>query len=504
VINGGFDPAPFASLVGDTVAITVSDPQGRVVASWQASVKRRPPVIVRTEPPPRKRDVPLNMSLLVVFSEPVDPATVTDRTVRLFDRNGLPMPGQLWLDPDGLRAVLRPHSYLSPNSSYTLDITAGVTGLSGIPLATPQQVVFTTGDKQAGVLRVITTTTFLSPDPEGYRVIVDADTSRAMQIGAPDTLSLSIGQGIHTVAFMGSAPNCVVMKPTWSGSVEAALATTVRVPISCSNVPRTGVIVEVSTTGVDLDDAYTLSLCSPTDCQSPNPIDWRWGAWVMANTARLVETPIGTYWFLLSDVAANCSGPTSGVVTVVDGQFTTLRPEIVCGPASTLLRVTARSSGPAAPPAYVVNVDVRAGASVAAGGSLSVNLSVGRHDVSLAIPFNCSVLGSNTRTVDLAQGATTDVVFDITCQMPGTLLVFAPTDGSSPDDSYLVTLDGFYHGTMLANSFVTFMVPSGIHTIDLGDIAPNCTLAGPNPVAVSVEWGETRALSLPVTCVSSP
>ena len=97
VINGGFDPAPLAAVVGDTVLVTVSDHTGRLLVTRQAEVKRkRPPVIVRIEPSPRKRDVPLNASMLVVFSEPVDPGTVTDRTVRLF-RGAIALAGQVRL-----------------------------------------------------------------------------------------------------------------------------------------------------------------------------------------------------------------------------------------------------------------------------------------------------------------------------------------------------------------------------------------------------------------------
>lgn len=503
VINGGFDPAPLAALVGDTVVVTVTDPRGRVVDTWEASVKgRRPPVIVRTEPPPRKRDVPLNMSLLVVFSEPVDPATVSDRTVRLFNRNGLALAGQVRLDPDGLHAFFQPSGPLHPNSNYTFDITAGVMGLSGEPLATPQQVGFTTGDESTGFLRVITTTTGVSPNADGYRVVVDGDTTRALQVWAPDTLSMSIGAGSHTVGFMGDAPDCVVMAPSWTGSVEAMNTTTVRVPINCGDGSRTGLAVEVSASGVDLDNDYFLTLCQSVGCGTTGS-HWTWVGVVMLDAIRVVETPAGTYHFKLAGVAPNCTGPTSGSVTVVEGQLTMLRTEMVCSPTAKL-RVTASTSGPGISQSYLVGVDGLSYMSLSGGSSATLSLSPGSHRVSLGVPFTCSVAGAAQLDVDLAPGTTTDLVFDVTCQVAGTLLVWAPTGGSSLDDAYQVSLDGFYRGTVLANSYTTLAVAAGTHSVGLGGIAPNCAVSGPNPVVTSVDWGETKTLSLPVACVPSP
>jgi hypothetical protein len=498
VINGGFDPAPLAALVGDTVAVTVRDPQGRVVATLEASVKtKRPPVIVRTEPPPRKRDVPLNMSLLVVFSEPVDPATVNGHTVRLLNRNGLPLAGQVYLDPDGLRAVFRPTGYLNPNSSYTLDINSGVTGLSGEPLATPQQVEFTTGNQPAGFLRVITTTTGLSPDPDGYRVVVDGDFSRAVQVSAPDTVSVSIGEGTHIITFAGGAPDCVVMQPTWSGTVQAAQTTTVRVPIDCGDGSRTGVAFEVSTTGVDVDDSYVLEFCAPAGCS------WFNRSPVPANVMRVIEIPAGQYAVALQGVAPNCSGDTRAALEVVQGQLTTLRMEVVCSPA-TALRISALTSGSYIPASFLVRVDGLSYLTLPAGGSAITDLKPGSHHVELELPSECSVTGASEVDVEVLDGETTDVAFSVTCQTPGTLIVWSQVYGPSPDDSFTVTLDGRYRGVLDANSTLPLAVADGTHAIGLGDIAPNCTLSGPNPATATVRWGETATLILQVTCVSSP
>jgi len=412
VINGGFDPAPLAAVVGDTVTVTVSDPAGRVVGTWQAQVKEKKPLfIVRTEPPPRKRGVPLNAGLLVVFSEPVDPGTVTDQTLRLFN-GGIPQRGQVHLSPDGISAVFQPVGFLHPNTDYLLDITAGVRGLDGEPLATPLQVAFTTGSQQSGFIRVITATTGLSLDPDGYRVVVDADTSGAPAIQAPDTLLFAVEEGAHTITFLGSAPICAVLNPRWTGVVQAAQTTTVRALVDCASSPRTGLFMEIVTAGSDLPDDYALTLCDESPCYD----GWRWGGLVLANTVKPIEMPAGTYAYRLTRVPFNCSGQTAGSVAVVEGQMTRVRLDLVCS-ATAKLRVSTSTTGPDQPQGYPLRVDgPLSHGLLPPTGSLTLDLAPGRHTVSLDMPSNCTAAGSNQATVDLPVGTITDVTFLVTCQ----------------------------------------------------------------------------------------
>src|SRR5206468_9318416 len=61
VVDGGFDPVPIFAGLGDSIEAVVTDAAGAVVKRVGLAVAAlRPPVIVRTEPPPRKRDHPLN------------------------------------------------------------------------------------------------------------------------------------------------------------------------------------------------------------------------------------------------------------------------------------------------------------------------------------------------------------------------------------------------------------------------------------------------------------
>ena len=151
VVDGGFDPVPVAAQAGDTVEVTVTDAADSAVLYERALVAAaRPPVVIRTDPPPRKRDVPLNANLVVVFSEPVDSSTLSSSTIQL--RHG----------PDAVAgtvnlvtgtstdAVFAPSTLLDPNTDYQLIVTAAVQDLSGDPLASGDTVDFTTGSTSAG------------------------------------------------------------------------------------------------------------------------------------------------------------------------------------------------------------------------------------------------------------------------------------------------------------------------------------------------------------------
>jgi len=145
MIDGGFDPVRFPAVHGDTLAISVRIANVAAPMSFVIAVPRPArPIVVRTEPPPHKRDVPLNAGLRVVFSEPIDPATLTATTVQL--RSGsLVIAGQLTLiNGDHTVAEVVPAAPLTTNTDYELVVTQGITDVDGNPLAAPVSVPFTT------------------------------------------------------------------------------------------------------------------------------------------------------------------------------------------------------------------------------------------------------------------------------------------------------------------------------------------------------------------------
>ncbi len=76
IVDGGFDPVAVWASVGDRLALAFTDGSGGVREEYGIVPARRPPVVVRTAPPKGRTDVALSVRPVVVFSEPIDPATL--------------------------------------------------------------------------------------------------------------------------------------------------------------------------------------------------------------------------------------------------------------------------------------------------------------------------------------------------------------------------------------------------------------------------------------------
>jgi len=163
VRDGGFDPVPVAAQTGDSVDVRVTDAGGATLFELRVAVlARRPPIVVRTDPPRRKTDVPLNAAIVVVFSEPVAGGTLTPSSVRLF-RGPIqtPVAGSVrLLEGTATAAAFVPSAPLDRNAEYRLEVTRAVRDLDGDALAAGATVEFTTGQSSTGPAASIA----LSPD----------------------------------------------------------------------------------------------------------------------------------------------------------------------------------------------------------------------------------------------------------------------------------------------------------------------------------------------------
>jgi len=161
VVDGGFDPVPIFAGVDDSIEAIVTDAGGAVVKRLGLTVAAlRAPVIVRTEPPPRKRDHALNAPIVVVFSEPVSGNSVTTSSVQLF-RGSTRVAGSVsLLQGTGSAAAFTPNAALRPNTDYRLVVTQAVRDREGDALAAGVTVPFTTGQSSTGAPASI----WVSPD----------------------------------------------------------------------------------------------------------------------------------------------------------------------------------------------------------------------------------------------------------------------------------------------------------------------------------------------------
>ena len=142
IVDGGFDPVAIPATVGDVLLITLNVPNQFEQLTSEVPAKKAP-VVVRTSLPKGKVAVPLKVVPLIVFSEPVEPRTVTSETIKVL-LGGQPVDGSLTLSAERLRVEFTPAEALAPHRTYTLVITTGVADLSGDPLEQEVALSFTT------------------------------------------------------------------------------------------------------------------------------------------------------------------------------------------------------------------------------------------------------------------------------------------------------------------------------------------------------------------------
>ena len=169
------------------------------------------------------------------------------------------------------------------------------------------------------------------------------------------------------------------------------------------------------------------------------------------------------------------------------------------------IRVEVVTSGSEVPDAYQVSVDAGQAHSVASTGNLTFQgILPGQHSVELvSIPFNCAVDGSNPREAAVAEAGTTEVSFSVSCEAapPGDLAVTTATSGDDLDTGYSVVIDGGTPVAIGANTTLTFEdLDDGNHTVELTNVASNCTVSGSNPRTVNVPAGGTGSTTFDVGC----
>lgn len=145
MVDGGFDPVALPGSAGDTLVLSITRSGGvDPLRTLEVVPIRRPPTVVRTNLPSGGRDVPLNTSVVLVFSEPIDSATVSKASVQLL-RNSTSVAGTPRLDNvSQLQLEFRPASLLQGETTYQLLVTQAIRDLNGEPLASDLVIPFTT------------------------------------------------------------------------------------------------------------------------------------------------------------------------------------------------------------------------------------------------------------------------------------------------------------------------------------------------------------------------
>src|SRR5688572_27440210 len=326
-------------------------------------------------------------------------------------------------------------------------------------------------------LRIITATTGLELDPDGYGVALDGGS--ALPIGLDATVIMDrLTEGAHMVALNGLATNCsVVGENPRSVSVVAGATATVAFVVTCS-ASAGSIEVVTTTTGTGTDsDGFGLQL----DGVDRGPM-----AVNASNT--LAGLTAGTHIIGLTGLAPTCqvSGENPRSVSVPAGEAVQVSFTITCSlpsPTSGAIAVTTVTTGGGVDPdGYSLLLDGVDRGAIGLNASISLaGLTSGSHTIGITgVAANCQLSGENPRSVTVPAGASIQVSFALSCSVPGptsgTIAVTTVTTGGGTDpDGYSILLDGIDRGPIAVNASNNLAgLPGGTHTIGLTGLAANC------------------------------
>ena len=236
LVAGGFDPVAVPAEEGDSLAIKVQFPADSLKEYTRIVPASSEPIVIRTDPPARKRDVPLNARIMIVFSEPVDTATLNSGSIQLW-HHILQVTGQVAVgDPAHLTATFTPDDPLVALTDYELRVTQGVLGLDGAPIKVPVAVPFTTvAAGSAPFFKVgvwvygLEGSGLVLLNSGGDPLLVEADRSATFDTPLPSGAAYSI-----TVFSQPTSPVQTCVVNNGSGTVIAANVT--NVDVFCTTV----------------------------------------------------------------------------------------------------------------------------------------------------------------------------------------------------------------------------------------------------------------------------
>lgn len=320
--SGGFDPVTVPAVEGDSIEVRFKLAGGGVHSVRAAVPARRRPRVVRTHPARGRRDVAINSIVATVFSEPINPTTLRDSTVRLL-RDGIAVRGTLRLAAGPVPGVeFVPAEALLPGTVYQFVLDGRILDLAGDPLEVPEPVEFVTfGEGGTGALTVITSTRG-TDRPDGYEIMVDGRV--AEQIGVSDTVVITgLGAGEHHVLLSAMSDYCYATGGLYrqvrlTQTQDAAVA----FDVTCTDFPQ--LELRVATTGVQLDeDGYQVV------------VNRQWAGDVPPDgTLQLRAVRYGVNVVTLNGVRGNCRDPQTlrRIVDLSGGEAATVTFTLVCTP----------------------------------------------------------------------------------------------------------------------------------------------------------------------------
>jgi uncharacterized protein YjdB len=343
MVNGGLDPVSLPATIGDEVVLDVLRGTGERLAQLTATVpKDSKPRIVRTSPARGKRDVPLNARIVIIFSEPIDGATLTAASIRLL-RGTTSVAGTARflhpsLDASQFSVEFIPDAPLAAETQYELVVTSAVRDQDGAALAASESVVFTTGNSFTGPPATISLSADTMPLAPGATHQVTATVRDA----AGNTLT------DHPITWSSSNPAVLTVSSSGlitavDGGAAAVIATagTVSRSLLIRVLPRppASVTIEPATITVPAQDTILLS-ATVRDAEgrvTPAGVTWSTsdGSVVTLTNAGITTRAVGVKpgSATITAIATGINGTASGTASVTVGQAVpvasvTVAPEV--------------------------------------------------------------------------------------------------------------------------------------------------------------------------------
>jgi len=166
------------------------------------------------------------------------------------------------------------------------------------------------------------------------------------------------------------------------------------------------------------------------------------------------------------------------------------------------------ASGQAVDSSYIVEAtqgDSVAGSwSATVGDPVSFSLEAGTYTFSLyGVADNCLVEGENPQVLEVSVGAETPLTFQVGCLAPGEAKVTVTTTGEDQDQLYTLAFNTDFRTVLVGPyQFVIVTLPVGTYTLELIDVAGNCTVQGDNPVSLEVTEDAMAEASFAIVCTA--
>jgi Tol biopolymer transport system component len=144
---------------------------------------------------------------------------------------------------------------------------------------------------------------------------------------------------------------------------------------------------------------------------------------------------------------------------------------------------------------------------ISANETITINdVDEGSYDAELTdVAENCSVDGSNPKSVDVTAGETTTVSYDISCEAKtGSIEVTTSTSGQNPDmNGYTIAVANQEKDIGIDETIIISGIEEGDYDAELKDVASNCSVEGDNPRQVTISYADTSSTTYEVGCQSA-